>query len=202
MLFFTTFTGFHCKRHFHKRLKNALLRRFCRLFLPCLWIEIYGSNIYAVDTYTRGDDCVIIYPKDKHTHALFHNPSAIRKWYCRGASDSELADIDILRNCRQQGFHAKKGIRIIHCDIWIIHGGTRKITMCSSTFYGVTSNFCCHTVKCTVTHCNFSSATMNYSNAVFCVFVKKKCLVDRGKKASNCISIISNDVSVFQLLQF
>ena len=33
-------------------------------------------------------------------------------------------------------------------DIWIIHGGTRKITVCSSTFYGVTAE---HTVIFLVT---------------------------------------------------
>ena len=54
--------------------------------------------------------------------------------------------------------------------IWIIHRGTRKIIVYYSTFYGVKSNFRCHTVKCTGAHCNFSSATMNYPNAVFCVY--------------------------------
>ena len=38
----------------------------------------------------------------------------------------------------------------------------------SGRFYSVNSNFCYHTVKYTETHCNFSSVTMNYSNAVFC----------------------------------
>ena len=40
--------------------------------------------------------------------------------------------------------------------IWLITGGTRKITVCSSTFYGVNSNFyddivqiTVHTGKCT-----------------------------------------------------
>ena len=63
--------------------------------------------------------------------------------------------------------HAKNGI-------WIIHGGTRKITVCSSKFYGVNSNFCCHTVKSTGTYCNFSSTTMNYTTAVFCVQQPRK----------------------------
>ena len=70
--------------------------------------------------------------------------------------------------------HAKNGIWKIHGDIWIIHGGTRIITVCSSKFYGVNSNFCCHAVTCTGTHCNFSSATLNYPNAVFCVCREKK----------------------------
>ena len=35
---------------------------------------------------------------------------------------------------------------------WIIHGGTRKITMCSSTFYGVNSNFRCRHTKNYYTH--------------------------------------------------
>ena len=51
--------------------------------------------------------------------------------------------------------------------IWIIYGDTRKITVCSSTFYGVNSTFCFLTIKCTGTHCNVSSGTMNYPNAVF-----------------------------------
>ena len=65
--------------------------------------------------------------------------------------------------------HAKNGI-------WIILGGTRKITVCFSTFYGVAAKITVHTVKCTGTYCNLSSATtsypnviMNYSNAVFCM---------------------------------
>ena len=41
MLFFATFTGFCCKRHFYKRVTNASLRRICCLFVPCLWIEMY-----------------------------------------------------------------------------------------------------------------------------------------------------------------
>ena len=65
--------------------------------------------------------------------------------------------------------HSKNGIWIIHGNISIIQGGNRKITVCSSTLFGVNSTFCCHTVKCTGTHRNFSSATMNYQNAVFCV---------------------------------
>ena len=43
--------------------------------------------------------------------------------------------------------------------------------MCSSTLYGMNSNFGCETIKCTGTHCNFSSATMNYLNAICCVKV-------------------------------
>ena len=58
--------------------------------------------------------------------------------------------------------HTKNGI-------WIIYGRTRRIAVCSSTFYGVNSNFCCHTVKCIGPHCNFSGANMNYPNAVFFV---------------------------------
>ena len=67
--------------------------------------------------------------------------------------------------------HAKNGI-------WTTTGGTRKITVFSSTFYGVNSNFyAVHSVKCTGGYRNFSSATSqhqspvtsNYSNAVFCV---------------------------------
>ena len=60
--------------------------------------------------------------------------------------------------------HAKNGI-------WIIHGGTRKITVCSSTFHEVATKITVHTVKCTGTYCNFSSATMNYPNTVLCVNV-------------------------------
>ena len=87
--------------------------------------------------------------------------------------------------------HAKNGIWIIHsgtrkitlCSSTfygvnsnIIHGGSRKVTMCSNTFYVVAAKITVDTVKCTGTHCNFSSATMNYPNvtmnypnAVFCV---------------------------------
>ena len=61
-------------------------------------------------------------------------------------------------------------------NIWIIYGDTRKITVCSSTFYGVAVKITVHTVKCTGTHCNFSSiainypnVTMTYPNAVFCM---------------------------------
>ena len=68
-----------------------------------------------------------------------------------------------------ESLHAKNGICIIHDDIWIIHGGTKKIRVCSSTFYDVAAKITVHTVKCTGTHCNFSNATMNYPNAVFCV---------------------------------
>ena len=65
--------------------------------------------------------------------------------------------------------HAKNGI-------WIIHGGTRKITVCSSTFYGVNSNFFCHTVKFAGMHCNFCSATMNYPNTFFaCIRFVEHC---------------------------
>ena len=60
----------------------------------------------------------------------------------------------------RHSLHAKNGIRIIH-------GGTRKITVCSSTFSGVAAKITVHVVKCTVTHCNYFSATMNYPNAVF-----------------------------------
>ena len=56
-----------------------------------------------------------------------------------------------------------------------IHGGSRKIKVCSSTFYGVNSNFYCGGSKNyyshrTRTHRNFSSATMNYLSAVFFVY--------------------------------
>ena len=50
--------------------------------------------------------------------------------------------------------HGKNGI-------WIIHGGSGKITVCSSTFYGVNSNFSCrHSknyiyIKITGTNSNF-----------------------------------------------
>ena len=37
----------------------------------------------------------------------------------------------------------KNGIRIIHGDTLVIHGGTWKITVCSSTFNGVNSYFYC-----------------------------------------------------------
>ena len=63
MLFFATSTDFRCKRHFYKRVTNASLHWFCRLFVPWLWIEIYWRDFYVADTYTRGDDSVIIYPK-------------------------------------------------------------------------------------------------------------------------------------------
>ena len=36
---------------------------------------------------------------------------------------------------------------IIHGDTWIIHGGSRKMTACFSTFYGVKSNFRCRHSK-------------------------------------------------------
>ena len=49
----------------------------------------------------------------------------------------------------------------------IIHGDTRKITVCFSIFYGVAAKITVHTVKYTGTHRNFSSATMNYPSAVF-----------------------------------
>ena len=97
ILFFATSTDFRCKRHFYKRVTNASLHRFCRLFVPWLWIEIYWPDFYAADTYTRGDDSVIIYPKVNALSSLFYNPLAITKWHCRDAPYSELADIDIFR---------------------------------------------------------------------------------------------------------
>ena len=63
MLFFAAFTGFCCKRHFYWRITNASLRRFCRLFVPCLWIEIYWPDIYAADAYTYRDDCHNLYKR-------------------------------------------------------------------------------------------------------------------------------------------
>ena len=100
MLFFATSTDFLRKRHFYKRVTNASLHRFCRLFVPWLWIEIYWPDFYAADTYTRGDDSVIIYPKVNALSSLFYNPLAITKSGCRDAPYSELADIDILHICR------------------------------------------------------------------------------------------------------
>ena len=38
-----------------------------------------------------------------HFLALFHDPLAIRKWHYRDVPYSELADIDTLRTCREQG---------------------------------------------------------------------------------------------------
>ena len=58
-------------------------------------------------------------------------------------------------NGRMVDLHEKNGI-------WMLQGGTRKITVCSSTFYGVAAKITVHTVKCNGTHCNFSSATLNY----------------------------------------
>ena len=98
MLFFATSTDFRCKRHFYKRVTNASLHRFYRLFVPWLWIQIYWPDFYVVDTYTRGDDSVIIYPKVNALSSLFYNP-LITKWHCRDTPDSELAEIDILRIC-------------------------------------------------------------------------------------------------------
>ena len=43
--------------------------------------------------------------------------------------------------------HGMSGTWIIHNDIFIIHGGTRKITVCSSTFDGENSKFCCRYTK-------------------------------------------------------
>ena len=135
-LFFATSTDFRCKRHFYKRVTNASLHRFYRLFVPWLWIRIYWPDFYVADTYTRGDDSVIIYPKVNALSSLFCNPLAITKWHCRDTPDSELADIDILRIC--------------------IAGPS----------------------------------------------LKKFFLQQREKKVSNPISIISNDVFIFQWTQF
>ena len=99
MLFFATSTDFRCKRHFYKRVTNASLHWFCRLFVPWLWIEIYWRDFYVADTYTRGDDSVIIYSKVNALSSLFYNPLAITKWHCRDAPYNELADIDILPIC-------------------------------------------------------------------------------------------------------
>ena len=132
MLFFATSTDFRCKRQVYKRVTNASLHRFFRLFVPWLWIQIYWPDFYVANTYTRGDDSVIIYPKVNAISLLFYNPLAITKWHCRDAPYSELADIDILRIC--------------------LAGPS----------------------------------------------VKKKFLSNREKKASNPISIISNDVFIFQ----
>ena len=100
MLFFATSTDFRCKKPFYKRVTNASLHRFCRLFVPWLWMEIYWPDFYVADTYTRGDDLVIIYPKVDALASLIYNPLAITKWHCRDAPYSELADIDMLRICR------------------------------------------------------------------------------------------------------
>ena len=63
IIFFAASTDFRCKRHFYKRVTNASLHRLFRLFVPWLWIEIYWSDFYVADTYTRGDHSVIIYSK-------------------------------------------------------------------------------------------------------------------------------------------
>ena len=63
-------------------------------------MEIYWPDFYVADTYTRGDDLVIIYPKVDALASLIYNPLAITKWHCRDAPYSELADIDMLRICR------------------------------------------------------------------------------------------------------
>ena len=63
--------------------------------------------------------------------------------------------------------HGKNGTLIIDGDTWIIHDGTRKITVCFSEFYGVNSNFYNVDSKNYCSHhkmywsCNFSSATSN-----------------------------------------
>ena len=84
-----------------------------------------------------------------------------------GASKSSR----ILRIHRVLLLHARNGI-------WIITGGTRKITVYFSTFYGVNSNSCNQHRENYCSHRNFSSATSNYlnntsnySNAVFCMSV-------------------------------
>ena len=46
-----------------------------------------------------------------------------------------LFPIQVPKLYRQRSIHEKNGI-------WIITGGTRKITACSGIFYGVNSNFC------------------------------------------------------------
>ena len=51
---------FAVKYTFTKGFTNASLRRFCCLFVSCLWIKISWTDIYAEDTYTGVDDCVII----------------------------------------------------------------------------------------------------------------------------------------------
>ena len=43
----------------------------------------------------------------------------------------------------------------------------QKLQLCSSKFYDMAAKITVHTVKYNGTHCNFSSATMNYPNTVF-----------------------------------
>ena len=62
---------------------------------------------------------------------------------------------------------------------WIIHGGTRKITVFFSTFYGVNSNFYCVGSKNYCSHHNFycvaSKNKINVHTVIFIVYELSKC---------------------------
>ena len=62
-----------------------------------------------------------------------------------------------------------------------------KIIVCFSTFYGVAVKITVDIVKCTGTHCNFSSATMNYPNVTtdFCLRSEIRiCFIDENLEKS------------------
>ena len=132
MLFFATSTDFRCKRHFYKRVTNASLHRFCRLFVPWLWIEIYWPDFYVRHVYSRW-------------------------WLSDNLFKSQCTFFTFL-----QSFGDYKGTLSRHAVQWI--GGHWHIA---------------HSKRAELS-------------------LKKKILSDRGKKASNPISIISNDVFIFQ----
>ena len=67
-----------------------------------------------------------------------------------------MLDVPNLKINESSNVHGKNGT-------WIIHGGTRKIRIFNVMAVKITV----HTLKCAGTHRNFSSATMNYTNAVF-----------------------------------
>ena len=71
---------------------------------------------------------------------------------------------------------------------WIIHGSTKKITVCSSTFYGVNSNFYCVGSKNNCSHRNFSSATMYRFFRVFLKSVAALLEKKLNKKLKNVLN--------------
>ena len=80
-------------------------------------------------------------------------------------------------------------------SIWIIYGGTRKITVCYSIFYVVAAKITVHTVKCTGTHRNFSSATMNYPSAIFLSWSVEPIRWELGKMRRNRVDLDIKNVS-------
>ena len=64
----------------------------------------YNDSIFMQKTHTIAVMTVWrISWKTMQFHAFFHDPLPIRKWHCRDASYSALADIDILRTRREYG---------------------------------------------------------------------------------------------------